>query len=158
MLWVKRTVSMRQFFLAPQNICLHWRVREYLHFYAENFCLSKPVVRNNLLHEIFIKSFNSFLASGDFCCLLMNVLIWIQSDVVITYNVPEKKILIYVRISFPLYIWRTNGWNLTNFCIYIWQYIGWDCYPIVFYLFVTRAWESSGLIRISWLSTGIWFI
>ena len=30
--------------LSTQNICLNWWVRKYLHFYAEEFCLSKPVI------------------------------------------------------------------------------------------------------------------
>ena len=49
MLWVlKRTISMRRFFLSTQNICLKLKVRKYLQFYAENFCLSEPL--NFILH------------------------------------------------------------------------------------------------------------
>ena len=45
MLWVlKRTVSMSEMVLLnTQNICLKVWVRKYLRFYAEIFCLSKPV-------------------------------------------------------------------------------------------------------------------
>ena len=32
--------------LSNQNICLKALVKKYLQFYAENFCLSKPVVVN----------------------------------------------------------------------------------------------------------------
>ena len=30
--------------LSIQTICLNWWVRKYLQFYAEYFCLSKPVI------------------------------------------------------------------------------------------------------------------
>ena len=41
MLWVlKRTASV---LLSTQNICLKLWVRKYLQFYAEKFCLSKPM-------------------------------------------------------------------------------------------------------------------
>ena len=41
MLWVlKRTVSMRGFFLSTQNMCLILWVRNYLLFYADNFCFN----------------------------------------------------------------------------------------------------------------------
>ena len=44
MLWaLERTVSMRLFLLRTQNMCLKLGVRKYLQFYAEIFCLSKPV-------------------------------------------------------------------------------------------------------------------
>ena len=43
MLWVlKRTISMRRFFWAPKT-CSNWWIRKYLQFYAQKFCLSKPI-------------------------------------------------------------------------------------------------------------------
>ena len=44
MLWVlKRPVSMRRAFEHPKHMLKLW-VRKYLKFYAENFCLSKPMI------------------------------------------------------------------------------------------------------------------
>ena len=45
MLWVlKKTVSVRWFFSAPKTYAKNYlTVRKYLQFYAEIFCLSKPV-------------------------------------------------------------------------------------------------------------------
>ena len=42
MLWLlKRTISMRQFFWAPETyICLNWRVRKYWQFYAQKVLLN----------------------------------------------------------------------------------------------------------------------
>ena len=40
--------------LSNHNICYNEWVRKYLQFYAENFCLFKPVVKENIepVHEI----------------------------------------------------------------------------------------------------------
>ena len=43
MLWaLKRTVSMRRFFLAPKTYMFELMGKKIFTFYAENFCLSKP--------------------------------------------------------------------------------------------------------------------
>ena len=45
MLWIlKRTVSMRQFFLAPKTYVKNDRLENIYNFYAKIFCLSKSVV------------------------------------------------------------------------------------------------------------------
>ena len=35
--------------LGTQNICLKLRVGKYLQFYAQKFCLSKPILKNDLV-------------------------------------------------------------------------------------------------------------
>ena len=44
MLWVlKKNRLDETVILSTQNICFKLRVRKYLQFYTENFCLSKPM-------------------------------------------------------------------------------------------------------------------
>ena len=54
--------------LSTQNICLNVWVRKYLKFYAENFCLSKPVVAVCYRYSTGeVKYWD--LTSGDTCVL-----------------------------------------------------------------------------------------
>ena len=43
MLWVLKKKRLNEMVLLSTQNMLKWWVREYLQFYAENFCLSKPV-------------------------------------------------------------------------------------------------------------------
>ena len=62
MLWVlKRTVLMRRFFWAHQNLCFKLWVGRDFQFYAQKFCLSKLMIVRSSIFVVCIQQKQVFL-------------------------------------------------------------------------------------------------
>ena len=69
MLWVLKSRLNDTVLLSTQNICLKWSVRQYLQFYAEKFCLSKPLYIH--LFVVFSLSFAAIVIGYKKSCDLI---------------------------------------------------------------------------------------